>query len=118
MKRNLYSVFIPLLSLFLMTLFTVSVHADGIINYTYDGSGNRTSAERIINLRQAETDSTGKVKPMLHELTSHRITIYPNPTDGNFSIEIGTPMMPWAVRHSELTAAELYLSPIMTTLAV
>lgn len=91
MKRNLYSVFIPLLSLFLMTLFTVSVHADGIINYTYDGSGNRTSAERIINLRQAETDSTGKVKPMLHELTSHRITIYPNPTDGNFSIEIGTP---------------------------
>ncbi len=86
MKRNLY-----LLSLFLMTLFTVSVHADGIINYTYDGSGNRTSAERIINLRQAETDSTGKVKPMLHELTSHRITIYPNPTDGNFSIEIGTP---------------------------
>lgn len=91
MKRNLYSVFIPLLSLFLMTLFTVSVHADGIINYTYDGSGNRTSAERIINLRQAETDSTGKVKPMLHELISHRITIYPNPTDGNFSIEIGTP---------------------------
>lgn len=91
MKRNLYSVFIPLLSLFLMTLFTVSVHADGIINYTYDGSGNRISAERIINLRQAETDSTGKVKPMLHELTSHRITIYPNPTDGNFSIEIGTP---------------------------
>lgn len=91
MKRNLYSVFIPLLSLFLMTLFTVSVHADGIINYTYDGSGNRTSAERIINLRQAETDSTGKVKPMLHELTSHRITIYPNPTDGNFSIEIGAP---------------------------
>lgn len=91
MKRNLYSVFIPLLSIFLVSLLAESVHADGTINYTYDGSGNRISAERIINLRQAETDSTGKVKPMLHELTSHRITIYPNPTDGNFNIEIGTP---------------------------
>ena len=118
MKRNLYSVLIPLLSIFLVSLLAESVHADGTINYTYDGSGNRISADRIINLRQAETDSTGKVKPMLHELISHRITIYPNPTDGNFSIEIDTPMMPWAVRHSELTAAELHLSPIMTTLAV
>ena len=91
MKRNLYPVLIPLLSIFLMSLFAVSVHADGTINYTYDGSGNRVSAVRVINLRQAETDSTGKVKPMIHELTSHRITIYPNPTDGNFSVEIGNP---------------------------
>ena len=91
MKRNLYSVLIPLLSIFLMSLFAVSVHADGTINYTYDGSGNRIAVERIINLRQAETDSTGKVKPLIHELISHRITIYPNPTDGNFSVEIGNP---------------------------
>ena len=91
MKRNLYSVFIPLLSFFLMSLFTVSVHADGLINYNYDEAGNRVSAVHVINLRQAETDSTGKVKPMIHELTSHRITVYPNPTDGNFSVEIGNP---------------------------
>lgn len=58
MKRNLYPVLIPLLSIFLMSLFAVSVHADGTINYTYDGSGNRVSAVRVINLRQAETDST------------------------------------------------------------
>jgi hypothetical protein len=69
----------------------LSLFADGTINYSYDASGNRVYAEHVINLRQAEMDSTGKVKPMLHELTSHRITIYPNPTDGNFSIEIGTP---------------------------
>jgi len=82
--------YILLLSICLLFV-TISTHADGIINYSYDASGNRILAERVINLRQAETDSTGKVKPMLHELTWHRITVYPNPTDGNFSIEIGNP---------------------------
>lgn len=81
-----------ILLLWICLLFvTISTHADGIINYSYDASGNRVHAEHVINLRQAETDSTGKVKPMFHDLTSHRITVYPNPTDGNFSVEIGTP---------------------------
>ena len=84
MKKGIY-----LLLIFI--LFSASANADGIINYSYDASGNRILAEHIINLRHAETDSTGKTKPMLHDLTSHRITIYPNPTDGIFSVEIGTP---------------------------
>jgi len=87
-KKDLLRFFVSIVLLLSLGLRAV---ADGIINYGYDEAGNRVSAVRVINLRQAETDSTGKVKPMLHELTYHRITIYPNPTDGNFSIEIGTP---------------------------
>ena len=91
MKRTCLWLLRPFILLLFLCVSELSLFADNVINYSYDASGNRILAERVINLRQAETDSTGKVKPMLHELTWHRITVYPNPTDGNFSIEIGTP---------------------------
>lgn len=67
--------------------FISNANADRI-QYTYDASGNRIQAQRQILLRDSEGDSDRERNPMFHELTNYRITIYPNPTEGRFCVEI------------------------------
>lgn len=89
MKRTYCRLLRPICVVIFISASLLLSFADNVINYSYDSSGNRISSLRAINLRGAELDSTGKAIPMLHDLNTRRITIYPNPTEGNFSVEIG-----------------------------
>lgn len=74
----------------LLLLLTVAIHSQNKIKYTYDEAGNRTSRMVILNASQivkSDTqlpDST-ELQDMLGDLS---ITIYPNPTRGQLSVEI------------------------------
>ena len=78
----------PLLVSMSLSAGILSTFADNVINYNYDGSGNRTYSERAIIIRGADKGSGRKGNPMFDDLTNHKITIYPNPTEGNFNVEI------------------------------
>lgn len=75
------------LCVFLMCITALSAYADRI-KFTYDSSGNRILRQKEIIIRQTANDSERKSNPMLDDLVNHRITIYPNPTQGDFSVEI------------------------------
>ena len=71
---------------FLLCAFYNAVYADRIL-YNYDASGNRTRSRKEIILRGEfchEDDSL----PQRQNLSLHRITIYPNPTEGELRVEI------------------------------
>lgn len=73
-------------SAFLLSLGMAEAHADRIFYY-YDASGNRTYSQKEIIIR-GNLPKDGDRAPIHHELSLHRITIYPNPTDGCLSVEI------------------------------
>lgn len=86
MKRT-NQILMHLLCLLLACTSAVPVCADRI-KFTYDSSGNRILRQKEIIIRQTANDSERKSNPMLDDLVNHRITIYPNPTQGDFSVEI------------------------------
>lgn len=86
MKRTNQLIKHPL-CLFLLCITALSVCAERI-KFTYDSSGNRILRQKEIIIRQTANDSERKNNPMLDDLVNHRITIYPNPTQGDFSVEI------------------------------
>lgn len=55
--------------------------------YTYDASGNRTRSHREIVLR-GEYSQDNDSLPRRDNLSLRRITIYPNPTEGQLRVEI------------------------------
>ena len=75
---------LTVISLFL-SIISISLFADRVV-YTYDASGNMTQSQRQIRLRENGSDQD--TVPMRETLSFHRITIYPNPTKGRFSVEI------------------------------
>lgn len=81
----------PVIISLLLCFCVGNAHADRIL-YSYDSSGNRISRQKEILIRgseqDAEEDKDKKSEPMQEDLSDHRITIYPNPTQGNFSVEI------------------------------
>lgn len=73
---------------FFLFLSTVSIHADRI-QYTYDASGNRISSNKEVFLFRSDSLYQEQERSPRHQnLSLHRITIYPNPTDGRLSVEI------------------------------
>lgn len=72
--------------IFFLFLFTVNINADRV-QYTYDASGNRTYSQKEIIIRGNQSKE-GDHDPRYQDLSLHRITIFPNPTDGRFSVEI------------------------------
>lgn len=70
----------------LLCAFFNSVYADRIL-YTYDSSGNRTRARKEIVLR-GEGSQEEDSQPRRESLSLRRVTIYPNPTQGEFRVEI------------------------------
>lgn len=77
-----------ILIVLLLCLFSVFVYADRI-QYSYDASGNRTHS-RTMTLRGGGTEeSQDTARNTLREkLGGHQISVYPNPTEGQFSVEI------------------------------
>lgn len=73
-----------LFSLFLF--MSISVWADNTVQYSYDAAGNRTSLHPFV-LRNGN-GSEDDTNPARHDLKLHSITLYPNPTEGQFKIEI------------------------------
>lgn len=55
--------------------------------FSYDASGNRVSTVKEILIRGEESQDSDK-KPRRQDLSLRHITIYPNPTQGQLSIEI------------------------------
>lgn len=69
----------------LLCAFVNTINADRIV-YNYDASGNRTSSREII-FRGGNSQDNDSV-PRRHDLSLCRITIYPNPTEGQLRVEI------------------------------
>ena len=86
MKKKDFPLRLTVISLFL-SIISISLFADRVV-YTYDASGNRIQSQKQIRLRDAENGSDQDTIPLRESLSSHRITIYPNPTKGQFSVEI------------------------------
>jgi len=72
--------------LLFLSIVSLTAHADRI-TYTYDASGNRTYSQKEIIIRGSHSND-GDRDPRRQDLSLHRITIYPNPTEGRFSVEI------------------------------
>lgn len=86
LKRS-RSVLVCMLLLFGLT----SLHADRVL-FTYDASGNRTSGQKEIIVRRLGADEQEQeqepASPLREALTLHRISVYPNPTEGPLHIDI------------------------------
>ena len=77
----------PIIFSLLICLCFQVVYARRVL-YSYDSSGNRTQAHKEITLRgEGDVDNTDS-EPRNEILSLHRITIYPNPTKGQLSVEI------------------------------
>ena len=77
---------LTMISLFL-SIISISLYADRI-SYYYDNAGNMTQSQRQIRVSDAENGSSRDTIPLMESLSSHRITIYPNPTKGQLNVEI------------------------------
>ncbi len=71
----------------LLCAFHNSINADRLV-FTYDSSGNRVGVYRQIVLRGEEQSQDFDHQPRRHDLSLRRVTIYPNPTEGQLSVEI------------------------------
>ena len=78
--------FLPIIFSLLFLMIGTTSHADRI-RYTYDASGNRDTLS-VITMNRGNLPDESKRKPDSENLGQHRITIYPNPTDGRISVEI------------------------------
>lgn len=70
-----------------VAICAVSIHADRIL-YNYDASGNRVLSSREIIYRTDSLAQDSDRLPRHHELSLYKITVYPNPTEGNLGVEI------------------------------
>lgn len=65
-----------------------SAFADRIENY-YDAAGNRLTSEKVIIFTRGSVNGNAPEEKMYQDsLASTRITIYPNPTEGDLKIDI------------------------------
>lgn len=71
----------------LLLLMTGTIAQADSISYSYDANGNRVTLLNNGMNRGNPTDESER-KPGNESLGQHRITIYPNPTDGRISVEI------------------------------
>lgn len=59
------------------------------INNVYDSAGNRLTSEKVIIFTRGSVDGSAPEEKMFQDsLASTRITIYPNPTEGDLRIDI------------------------------
>ena len=80
----------PIASALLLFTLCASALADRV-TYSYDASGNRTGSQReIVYTRGASNSKSALQKPekYLDSLSLARISIYPNPTEGDLRIDI------------------------------
>lgn len=85
MKRTNQPKRLIFLSLFIC-ICTLAVYADRV-RYSYDAAGNRTESH-LVPVRGNGKGQANDTLPRHDKLAHYSITIYPNPTDGKFSVEI------------------------------
>ena len=85
MKRTNQPKRLIFLSLFIC-ICTLAVYADRV-RYSYDAAGNRTESH-LVPVRGNGKGQANDTLPRHDRLAHYSITIYPNPTDGKFSVEI------------------------------
>ena len=86
-KQSLISKFALLTVLLSTGAFVINAFADRIV-YNYDAAGNRLSAQRQILFSPSRTTGVDEIKSYNDSLSNARITIYPNPTEGDLRIDI------------------------------
>lgn len=75
---------ITLLGILLSTIFCSSSGQN--VSYAYDAAGNRVKREIVLQTRAAEDKSTNESYSEM--LEDRGIRIYPNPTEGQLTVEI------------------------------
>jgi YD repeat-containing protein len=72
---------------FLLSLFfvTITLHSQ-TIRYAYDNAGNRV--ERTIHLTKSSPELRSDETALTDVVSEHILKIYPNPTKGQFSVEV------------------------------
>lgn len=78
---------VPVIACIMLQFCVTSLHADRVV-FTYDASGNRISSQKEISVRSLSSSNQEQVSPLMETLSHHRITVYPNPTDGPLRIDI------------------------------
>lgn len=74
---------ITLLGILLSTIFCSSFGQN--VSYAYDEAGNRVKREIVLQTRAAEESTNESYSEMLND---RDIRIYPNPTEGQLTVEI------------------------------
>jgi len=73
----------------LLLIATMSVAAQNV-TYVYDNAGNRTARTVTVQAKLSQTIETQQVVTDIPEvITQKDFLVYPNPTQGHFSVEIG-----------------------------
>lgn len=78
---------VPVIACIMLLFCVTSLHADRVL-FTYDSSGNRISSHKEISVRSLSSNSQEQASPLEETLSHHRVTVYPNPTDGPLRIDI------------------------------
>lgn len=80
-----------------LLLFSVTGFTQGLISFGYDANGNRTATVLSSKKSQGESNQKEETASELatptpatatHELAGLKLTLYPNPTKGHFSISV------------------------------
>jgi len=79
--------------LLLVSYTTISVAQTTTVVFTYDNAGNRDERKVIVFYSRnansnSNLDTASSIKPITEILGKTSITIYPNPTKGQLSVEI------------------------------
>lgn len=67
--------------------FCESVHGQNVVRYSYDATGNRIKKEIVLSKEKMNESDTDE-QSYSDMLDKHDIQIYPNPTEGDLTINI------------------------------
>lgn len=77
---------------FLLLMFYTTISVAQTISFTYDAAGNRTIREIVFKSSKttfnSNLDTISSIKPFTDMMGKMKITIFPNPTKGQLSVEI------------------------------
>lgn len=86
MKRSIIAAILFVLS---GTLSICLAQQADTVTFSYDLSGNRTLRQIVIGGKgENEANNRKTAEPVVDSISSYKLSLYPNPTEGKFSISI------------------------------